>query len=119
MDFQKMVDGIAAELKAVYNGELLADAETAERYGIEENEPIDMFAYLFDMDVYNTEYVVASDKETLLGVRLLVACGGPNIYINTWENSIDGYWWGSTAKAWIPSEVADAITEAYQMVWSC
>ena len=71
------------------------------------------------MDVYNTEYVVADDKETLLGVRLLVAFGGPNIYINTWENSVDGYWWGDTAKAWIPSEVADAITEAYQMIWSC
>ena len=120
MDFQKTVDGIANELKAVYNGEILATEEDSEMYGLEVGEPISMWDYFLNDDgIYNIDYIVASDKETLRGVRIMVACGGPNIYINTWENRVEGFWWGSNAFAWIPSEVADSITEVFEEVWHC
>ena len=44
-------------------------------------------------DVLDIEYVVSSKKE-YLGARVLVAFGGPNIWINTRTKQVEGYWWG-------------------------
>ncbi len=116
---QRMCNGIATELKAVYDGEIIATEEEAERMGIEVGEPISLWDYFLNDDgIYNIDYIVSDDKETLTAVRLMVACGGPNIYINTWENAVQGYWWGDTASAWIPYEVAEAITEVFQEFWA-
>ena len=30
--------------------------------------------------------------------RLLVAGGGPNIWVNLQTNTVDGYWWGDACK---------------------
>lgn len=116
---QRMVDGIAAELKAVYDGEVIATEENSNEFMVEVGSPISLWDYfLTNNDIYNIDYIVSSDKETLTAVRLMVACGGPNIYINTWENAVQGYWWGDTASAWIPYEVADEITEVFQEFWA-
>lgn len=112
-----MVNGLADELKAVYNGEMLADEDDANRYGLEEGEPLGFWEFF--SDVLDIDYIVSSDRETLRGVRLLVTFGGPNIYVNTWENAVEGYWWGDSARAWIPSEIAEAITDAFQEFWDC
>ena len=116
---QKHVDSIAAELIALYNGELIADEYEAEKLGIEEGEPLSVWDYFTGDDIYNIDYIVGSDCETLRGVRLMVACGGPNIYINTWENKIQLYWWTDYAEAGLPHEVSDAITEVFQEYFSC
>ena len=52
-------------------------------------------------DVYDIRYLVASDK-TYLGARLMVAGGGPTIWVNTWTNEVEGSWAG------------DRVTWAYQ-----
>ncbi len=52
-------------------------------------------------DVYDIRYLVASDK-TYLGARLMVAGGGPTIWVNTWTSEVEGYWGG------------DRVTWAYQ-----
>ena len=44
-------------------------------------------------DALDIEYVVSSKKE-YLGARILVAFGGPNIWINTRTKQVEGYWWG-------------------------
>lgn len=44
------------------------------------------------------EYIVGRDL-TYLGARVLVACGGPNIWIDTRTKTVDGHWWGKTASA--------------------
>lgn len=48
------------------------------------------FDYL--QDVLDIEYIVNSRKE-YLGARVLVAFGGPNIWINTRTQQVEGYWW--------------------------
>jgi hypothetical protein len=57
----------------------------------EDDQPFSAFDYL--QDALDIEYVVSSKKE-YLGARVLVAFGGPNIWINTRTKQVEGYWWG-------------------------
>ena len=46
-------------------------------------------------DVLDFEWIFNGDK-TLKGARILVAFGGPNIWINTVTEQVEGYWWSDT-----------------------
>ena len=43
--------------------------------------------------VYNIEWITHQDK-TYKAARLLVAGGGPNIWVNLQTDTVDGYWGG-------------------------
>ena len=43
--------------------------------------------------VYDIRYIVDSEKK-YLGAMLMVAGGGPTIWVNTWTNEVEGYWGG-------------------------
>ena len=80
----------------------------------EDGEPITAYDYL--QDVYDIEYYVDSNKE-YLGARLLVAFGGPNIYIDTRYNTIEGHWWGDYAEAKYTDELI--LDEACRVLFYC
>ena len=42
-------------------------------------------------DTYNIRYLVDHDKK-YLGAKILVAGGGPTIWVDTWTNEVKGYW---------------------------
>jgi len=42
---------------------------------------------------YDIRYLVDSQKR-YLGAELLVAGGGPTIWVNTWTKEVEGYWGG-------------------------
>ena len=44
-------------------------------------------------DVYDIRYIVDSEKK-YLGAMLMVAGGGPTIWVNPWTNEVEGYWGG-------------------------
>ena len=44
-------------------------------------------------DVYDIRYIVDSEKK-YLGAMLMVAGGGPTIWVNTWTKEVEGYWAG-------------------------
>ena len=44
-------------------------------------------------DVYDIRYIVDSEKK-YLGAMLMVAGGGPTLWVNTWPNEVEGYWAG-------------------------
>ena len=44
-------------------------------------------------DVYDIRYIVDREKK-YLGCKLMVAGGGPTIWVNTWTNEVEGYWGG-------------------------
>ena len=71
--------------------------------------------------VLDFQWIVASDKQTLLGARLLVAFGGPNIWVDTTRGTVEGYWWMDIAFANFrtDSENAQEIREYLQMIWDC
>ena len=41
--------------------------------------------------VYDVRYLVDREKE-YMGAMLLVAGGGPTIWVNTWTKEVEGYW---------------------------
>lgn len=81
----------------------------------EDDQPFSAFDYL--QDCLDIEYVVSSKKE-YLGARVLVAFGGPNIWINTRTKQVEGYWWGDKC---ILSYDSDAIglDEALEELYNC
>ena len=56
-----------------------------------DDELMSAFDYL--QDALDIEYIVNGKRE-VLGARILVAFGGPNIWINTRTKQVEGYWWG-------------------------
>ena len=48
-------------------------------------------AHEFMEDVYDIEWITRNDH-TYKAARLLVAGGGPNIWVNLQTNTVDGYW---------------------------
>ena len=113
-DLQKYVDGIAADLRRLYE----ADPTDEEREAAEENgDACDLYSYF--NDVLDIEYTISS-RGDYLGARIAVTLGGPNVYIDTREGEVKGYWGTDRANAWIPSEICDEINnimeEYYNMV---
>ena len=43
--------------------------------------------------VYSIEWICHQDK-TYKSARLMVAGGGPNIWVNLQTKKVEGYWWG-------------------------
>lgn len=63
------------------------------------------------------EYIVTSNKEYRAG-RVLVAFGGPNIWINTADRTVEGYWWN---EKYIQQYNQDSIgiDEALSTLYNC
>ena len=81
----------------------------------EEGEPVHGFDYL--EDVLDIQYIVTSEKQ-YIGARVLVAFGGPNIWINTQTKTIEGYWWDESAFAsYYNDEIG--LDEALEELWNC
>ena len=78
----------------------------------EDGEPLSAFDYL--QDVFDIQYVIGSDK-TFIAARVLVAFGGPNIWVDTERGIVEGFWWGNYAKASFDDSIGldDALEELY------
>jgi hypothetical protein len=75
----------------------------------------DVYEYL--EDVLDIEYIVNAKGE-YLGARILVAFGGPNIWINTRTKQVEGCWWGdSCVMSYSNDEMG--IDEAVAELWAC
>jgi len=59
----------------------------------DEGEPCTAMDYVFE--ALDIEYYIGSDGECR-GTRLLVAFGGPNIWVDTKTNRVEGHWWGDS-----------------------
>lgn len=75
-------------------------------------ETLSIYDYFEDNEPYNIEYRIDSNKE-LRSVEIMIACGGPNIYIDTAKNAICLHWWGSSAEYPIDDSTAATIEEYF------
>lgn len=80
----------------------------------DDGEELSAFDYL--QDALDIEYIVNSKRE-YLGARVLVAFGGPNIWVNTRTKVVEGYWWGEYAKASFDDGIG--LDDALETLWSC
>lgn len=83
----------------------------------DDNETISMYDY-FEDRVYDIKYTIDSDLN-YVGARVMIACGGPNIYINTNNNRVELHWWFDTAYATLSSDAIDAIDAYFEDEYNC
>ena len=67
-------------------------------------------------DVYEIEWITYGDHK-YKAARLLVAGGGPNIWVNLQTNTVDGYWWGDTCKIHFTDNIG--LDEYLEELHSC
>jgi hypothetical protein len=98
-DIKNHVQQIAAMLSNGFGDEKNADGE-------------DFSAFDYLTDALDIEYIVSSKGE-YLGARVLVAFGGPNIWVNTRTHTVEGHWWGDSAFASFTDSIGldDALRE--------
>tara|TARA_R100000544_G_scaffold19059_1_gene9090 strand:- start:307 stop:642 length:336 start_codon:yes stop_codon:yes gene_type:complete len=68
-------------------------------------------------DALDIQYIVSSDKK-YLGARVLVAFGGPNIWINTQKQMIEGHWWSESEFAYYQQDNLD-LDSALEEIYNC
>ena len=78
----------------------------------DDGEELSAFDYL--QGALDIEYIVNSKRE-YLGARVLVAFGGPNIWVNTRTGIVEGHWWGDSATASFTDSIGldEALSELY------
>ena len=59
--------------------------------GPEDEEPRQETAHDWMEGTYDIRYLVDREKR-YLGAEILVAGGGPTIWVDTWTNEVKGYW---------------------------
>lgn len=96
----KSCDNIANTLEKIYE----------DNFFIEDEENGDY--YYFDDDIYNLDYVWRKGYG-LIGMRIMVACGGPNIWIDTLEEAVCGYWGTDVYKAYLTTACVNAINDYF------
>jgi hypothetical protein len=129
---------IAERLEAVANGrmyrcpvcgEFVEDnnlfcgcGEQVDLIGDEENdiepwESVSLWDY-FEGGVYDIEYRVNAERE-YKSVRIMIACGGPNIFIDTAARAVELYWWTDRANYLIDADTCDIIDEYFEELFQC
>ena len=65
-------------------------------------------------DVYEIEWITYGDK-TYKSARLMVAGGGPSIWVNLQRNVVQGYWWGDYCEHHFSDQIGldDYLEEIY------
>ena len=110
-DITRQVKAIIAELEG-RNTEWKTESVTLD----EDQTLYDIGAYEYLHDVLDIEYVVNSQHE-YLGARVLVAFGGPNIWINTRTNEVQGYWGGDSCIRHFDDNLG--IDDVLREFWEC
>jgi len=55
-------------------------------------------------NILDYQFIINSDKSYRASI-ILVACGGPNIWINTRERCVEGYWGSDEVKRYYANDV--------------
>jgi len=76
----------------------------------------DFSAFDYLQDALDIEYIVNAKAE-YLGARILVAFGGPNIWINTRTHTVEGAWWDGLAHATFTDNLG--LDDALEELWNC
>ncbi len=105
---QEQVDHIAAMLSDSEKYEAMRREDLGEDF--DENEHTGAYDWL--SDVLDIRYIVNKDNE-FISAQVLVAFGGPNIWVNFDTKTVEGYWGGDRASANFTDDmgVEDALEE--------
>ena len=105
-DLQTHVNQIAQDL---------SNPNQLEAWAVEDDNPdYSILDYL--NGALDIEYIVGSDGD-YRGARILVAFGGPTIWINTRTNTVEGGWWQDSAHATFDDAIG--LDETLEELFNC
>lgn len=74
----------------------------------------------FLSDVLNVEFRTnGKSADDLRSVQIMVACGGPNIYLDTATKDVELYWWTEKARWPLSYAAVEALDEWAAEYWGC
>lgn len=97
-------------------GDVFRCPECGEIADVDDWEPLSVYDFL--ADYYDIEYRCGSRKD-FRSVRIMVACGGPNIYLDTASKDVELYWWTESARYPMSYEAAAALDDWAEEMWGC
>ncbi len=87
-----------------------------EAVSVHDLEQLSMWDYF--SDILDVNWILNSKRE-YKACRLLVAFGGPNIYVDTLSGYVELYWWTDTARYKLRSDTLCAIDEWAEVWFKC
>ena len=66
--------------------------------------------------VYDIRYLVDREKR-YLGAMLMVAGGGPTIWVNTWTKEVEGYWGGDKCTHYFQDNIG--LDDYNEEIYNC
>ena len=94
-----------------YVSEIPDDCDDEERYE-------DLYTYVFG-DNLGIKIITSLDGSTLYGAEICVAWGGPNIYINTRDAYVEGYWGSTEVKIPFSYDACGMINDYIEEIRGC
>lgn len=85
---------------------------------VSEYEPEQLGLYDWAEDILDIEFRCSSKKE-YRSTRIMVAWGGPNIYIDTAAEEVQLYWWTDRASYMISRDAAIALDDWAEEYFNC
>ncbi len=82
-----------------------------------ELEALNLYDYFTD-SCFNLEYRIDS-RGDFKSVEIMVAAGGPNIYVDTGCQKVKLYWWHQSAEYSISGDACDEINDLFQDCLPC
>lgn len=111
---------IAERIESIAAGCLYRDADGEEHDASElEDIPDDWEQFtIYDYldDVLDINFLIDC-QHRYKSCRLLVAFGGPNVYVDTETGQVELYWWGDTAKYPLSRSSRDAVDAAFEEIY--
>jgi hypothetical protein len=73
-------------------------------------------AHGYIRDAFDIEFIVTRERG-YLGARVLVAIGGPTIWIDTQKGIVEGWRWSAHTTEWFKDNIG--LDDALEELWDC
>lgn len=111
-------EGILYNLDCEYvtEGEMISLIEAGKN---EEDDFEQVTIYDYLADVLDATYYTTGRDGDYKGVRLLLAYGGPNVYLDTYFRTLELYWWNEHATVDLLPNEADEVDSMWSELYNC
>lgn len=118
-ELQNMVNNIAKTCEELTSDPRpYEDLEEEEKEAYDNDEPGSKGVGAYLDDCYDIKYTIDS-RGDFQGVRVMVACGGPNIWIDTNTGQVEGAWWLTHATKGLSNDAMRVIDDYFEEIYEC
>ena len=112
-----MSDSLAIDYAESLAQGIRDDVNNGRVFGVDPDTGEELNAYDYLQDALDIVYSVGRDRD-YIGARICIGIGGPNIWIDTNDNSVQVFWGSDQAVRYLPSEFIDQLDTALEEIWN-